>query len=319
MKKLIKSALAVSAAGAAGYFALADVIQRFISDRNFELPMWLNELVSGSDYEEIGKICAENRRWLEGYGYEKYEMQSDRGYKLQGYLMKPEKPSNIYLLGCHGHRCDGRTEFNAFAQYYLKKGINVFLIDHVASGESEGRYIGMGSFEHRDALKWLGFMTDTFGEDIKIIVHGVSMGAATVMLMSGSEELPENVKLIVEDCGYTSAEEEFSYKFESFKIPHKKIMGTINALNKKRAGYDFSETNALEAVKKARVPMLFVHGTGDLFVPPHMVYLLFDACRSENKELLLIDGAAHAMSFITDREKYESKLDEMIDRFVVNS
>lgn len=316
MKKLIKTLFAASAVGAAGYFAAADLVQRFISDRKFEIPQGLNALVSGSDYDEIGRICAENRRWLESYGFEKYEMQSDRGYRLQGYLMRPEKPSDVYILGCHGHRCDGRTEFNAFAQYYLRKGINVFLIDHVASGESGGRYISMGKFEHEDAIKWLGFLTDTFGRDIKIIVHGVSMGAATVMLMAGSGRLPENVKLIVEDCGYTSAMDEFEFKLNSFNIPPKPILDTVNAISRKRADFDFSETNALEAVKNARVPMLFVHGTGDLFVPVHMVNQLYEACGSENKELLIIDGAAHAMSFIKDRAKYEAKLDEMLSKFV---
>lgn len=318
MKKITKAVLGTAAAATTGYCLLADLIDKLLVDRRYTVPQEFSDKVSGADISSLAELCAINMEWLEGYGYEKYSITSDRGVRLVGYLMKAEKPSDIYVLGCHGYRSDGKKEFNAFAQYYLKKGINVFLIDHVAAGESEGKYIGFDRFEYADALKWLTFMTETFGKDIRIIVHGVSMGAATVMMMSGAGNLSRNVKFIVSDCGYTSAWDEFEYKLKEMKVPTQPLLNTVNAINKHRAGYDFKDTSALESVKKASVPMLFVHGGADVFVPTYMAYILYDACASKDKDLLIVDGADHAQSFIDGQAQYEAKLDEFIEKFIVS-
>lgn len=318
MKKITKAVLGTAAAAATSYYLVADLIDKLLIDRRYTVPQEFSDKVSGADISSLAEICEKNMKWLEGYGYEKYAITSDRGEKLAGYLMKPEKPSDIYVLGCHGYRSDGKKEFNAFAQYYLKKGINVFLIDHVAAGESEGKYISFDRYEYADALKWLTFMTETFGKDIKVIVHGVSMGAATVMMMSGAGNLSRNVKFIVSDCGYTSAWDEFEYKLKEMKIPTQPLLNTVNSINKHRAGFDFKDTSALESVKKASVPMLFVHGGADVFVPTYMAYILYDACASEEKDLLIVDGADHAQSFLDGQEQYEAKLDEFIEKFILS-
>lgn len=316
MNKLTKAVIGTATAATTGYLLLADLVDKLLVDRRYTVPQEFSDKISGADISSLAELCAINMKWLEGYGYEKYSILSDRGQKLVGYLMKPEKPSDVYVLGCHGYRSDGRKEFNAFAQYYLKKGVNVFLIDHVAAGESEGKYISFDRYEYADALKWLTFMTETFGKDIQIIIHGVSMGAATVMMMSGAGNLSRNVKFIVSDCGYTSAWDEFEYKLKALKIPVQPILNTVNAINKHRAGFDFKDTSALESVKKASVPMLFVHGGGDTFVPTYMAYILYDACASKDKDLLIVDGADHAQSFIDGQEQYEEKLDAFIERFI---
>lgn len=316
MKKITKAILRTAAAAATGYYLMADLIDKLLVDRRYVVPQSFSDKVSGADISSLAELCEINMKWLEGYGYEKYSINSDRGQRLVGYLMKPENPSDVYVFGCHGYRSDGRKEFNAFAQYYLKKGFNVFLIDHVAAGESEGKYISFDRFEYADALKWLTFLTDSFGDNIQIIVHGVSMGAATVMMMSGAGNLCRNVKFIVSDCGYTSAWDEFEYKLKSMKIPTQPLLNTVNAINKHRAGFDFKDTSALESVKKASVPMLFVHGGADVFVPTYMAYILYDACASRDKDLLIVDGADHAQSFIDGQADYEAKLDEFIDKFI---
>lgn len=316
MKKNTKAVIGTAAAAATGYCFLADLVDKMLVDRRYIVPQSLSDKISGSNLSSLAELCAINMKWLEDYGYEKYAMYSDRGQKLVGYLMRPETPSDVYVLGCHGYHSDGKREFNAFAQYYLRKGVNVFLIDHVAAGESEGRHITFDRYESADALKWLTFMTETFGRDIKIIVHGVSMGAATAMMMSSAGNLCRNVKFIVSDCGYTSAWDLFEYKLKEAKIPVQPLLNTVNAINKHKAGFDFKDTSALEAVKKAQVPMLFVHGSKDNLVPPYMAYLLYDACAGEDKQLLIVDGADHAESFIHDQAAYEAKLDEWIDRYI---
>ena len=311
-----KSSKLLVAAGAAvsGTYLLCDLISNLLVDRRFTVPEAFGDLVSGADFTEMRELSERNFRLLEDYGYERYTINADDGTKLIGYLLRPEKPSKVFVFGSHGYRSDGRHEFSAFSQYYLSKGFNVFLVDHRAAGESDGKYIGFDFFEAKDSIKWLEFLNETFGEDISIVLHGVSMGSATVMMMSGDENLPKNVKLVVADCGYTGAWDEFSYKLSEMKIPEKPLLQIINAINKKKAGYDFKNTSALEAVKKASVPFLFVHGGEDKFVPTYMIYLLFDACASEVKDILIVDGADHAASFIVGREAYEKKLDEMLEK-----
>lgn len=318
MKKL-GTLLALGTAAGATVYAMSSYLQKALIGRSFEMPKAVNSFITqNSDTEsENERISKENKDWLMNYGYELHHIVSDRGHKLQGYLMRPSEPSDVYVFGAHGYRSDGKGEWCHFAKHYVEElGFNLFFVDHQAAGESEGEYIGFSSHESKDCLKWLKYMTETFGEDIQIILHGISMGSATVMLMTGSEDLVPNVKFTIADCGFTSAMDEFSYKIDTLKLPFKPIIPLVNAINRKRAGYDFQEdTNALGAVAKAKVPVLFIHGADDKFVPTHMVYLLYEACTSE-KDLLIVPGAEHAESYRVGKEAYDSKTDEFIARFI---
>lgn len=313
MKKAAKL-LAAAGLAAGGGYGICDLVSNLLVDRRFVVPEGFGNLVSGADMTDMRAVSEKNRLWLEDYGYERYTINADDGTKLIGYLMRPEKPSKNFVFCSHGYRSEGRREFSGISQYYLSRGFNVFLVDHRASGESGGKYIGFGYYEAKDSIRWLEFLNKTFGEDISIVLHGVSMGSATVMLMGGDEALPENVRLIVADCGYTSAWDEFKYKLSAMKIPEKPLLPAVNAINIRKAGYDFRDTSAVDAVKRAKVPFLFIHGGADNFVPTFMVYLLFDACASSLKDMMIVDGADHASSFVAGREQYEAKLDEMLEK-----
>lgn len=317
-KIVLGAAIGTAAAAGAVYGAL-NIVDKLLVDRKWETPEKLKAVFAGDSISSMAAICEKNRRWLEDYGYEKYAITNSAGQSLTGYLLKPEKDSDVYVFGCHGYRSNGRDEFNAFAQYYLKKGYNVFVVDHPAAGNSEGKYIGFGIYEYESALQWLNYLNETFGKDIQIILHGVSMGAATVMLLSGCDALPENVKFIVSDCGFTSAMDEFYSQLDAVGAPKavsKFIIGGANKINIKKAGYDFNDVSPLEAVKKASVPMLFVHGASDGFVPAYMANIVYEACASEYKDLLYIEGADHAQSYIKDPESYEKKLSEFEEKFL---
>ena len=311
------SLLKLGVFGAGAVCGAGVLIDDLLVHRKFELPEALKTFFSGTDMSETRVMADELTAWLENYGYERLTLENKDGLKLAGYLLRPAEPSNVYVFCSHGYRCNGKREFCGFVQYYLGRGFNVLLVDHRASGESEGDRIGFGYYESQDSLQWLEYLIATYGKDISIIVHGVSMGSATVMLMSGSEQLPDNVKLIVADCGFTSAWDEFEAKLDGMQIPKWPLLPLVNAVNKRISGYDFkTDTDAVAAVKKAKVPMLFVHGTADGFVPCDMVYEVYAACGSEHKELLLVEGAQHAGSVVTDPMGYEAKLDEMIDKYV---
>lgn len=320
MKKLGALLTLGTALGAgAGLYAANNYLHKALIHRHFELPSAVTKFITENekDESESERIYEENMKWLTDYGYELHHIISDRGQKLQGYLMRPEKPSDVYVFGAHGYRSDGKGEWCHFAKHYVEElGFNLFFVDHQAAGESEGEYIGFSSHESKDCLKWLRYMTEAFGEDIRIILHGISMGSATVMLMTGSDSLVPNVKFTIADCGFTSAMDEFNYKIDTLNLPFKRIVPMVNVINRKKAGYDFQEdTNALGAVANAKVPVLFVHGADDKFVPTHMVYLLYDACTSE-KDLLVVPGAEHAVSYRTDKAAYEAKMDEFIEKYI---
>lgn len=320
MKKTVKIALGAAALGGvavAGAYGACSLIDELLFNRNMVLPETIGRKISGCDNSHLGGFLQDNLKWLEDYGYEKHYLVSDSGYKLTGYLLKAEGESDLYLFGAHGYRSYGKKEFCGVAQYYIKKGINVFIPDHVASGESEGTYCTFGYNEVRDCMKWLSYMRDNFGKDIRIILHGVSMGCATVTMMSGREDLPENVKAVVADCGFTTAKAFFSYKLGDLGVPCENLIKAVDFVHKRKMGFSFDDLKPVESVKNSRVPMLFIHGAEDKLVPCFMVKELYEACGSEQKDILIVEGADHAQSFKVSREQFEAKLDELLDK--VNS
>ena len=139
------------------------------------------------------------------------------------------------------------------------------------------------------------------------------MGAATVLMASG-EALPKQVKGIVADCGYTSAWEEFAHQMRhGFHLPVFPILHLTSCISQLLAKYGFKEASAVEAVKRATVPIVFIHGTRDTYVPTEMVHPLYDACPTE-KELVLVEGAAHALSYMTDPGRYEETLTRFLTK-----
>ncbi len=316
MKNALKATLGLSLAGGAAFaaaYGVCTLIDELLFNRNMVLPEKVGRKISGCDDSHLGTFLQDNLKWLEGYGYEKHYIISDSGYKLMGYLLKAKQESKVYLFGAHGYRSYGKKEFCGVAQYYINKGINVFIPDHVASGESEGIHCTFGYHEVRDCMKWLSYMKDSFGENIDIILHGVSMGCATVTMMGGREDLPDNVKMIVADCGFTTAKALFEYKLKDLGVPPERLIEAVDRVHKRRQGFSFDELKPVAAVKNARVPMLFIHGAEDKLVPCFMVKELYEACGSEYKDLLIVEGADHAQSYMVDKNAFEAKLDAMFE------
>ena len=306
--------------GAAGVAAAAygtwTLIDELLFNKKMVLPQEVGAKFSGCDMSHLHEVLTNNLKWVEDYGYEKHYIMSDKGEGLVGYLMKAKEPSDVYVFGAHGYRSYGKKEFCGFAQYYLSRGVNVFFPDHIASGESDGTHCTFGYQEKEDCMKWLGYMTDHFGKDIKIILHGVSMGSATVCMMSGRDDLPENVKYTVADCGFTTAKALFKFKMDALKIPDVGLLRGVNFANKLNHGFDFRDIAPVESVTKAKVPMFFVHGKEDNLVPAFMAQELYDACGSEHKKVLIVEGADHAQAHLIGKQAYEAKMDEFMEKFV---
>ncbi len=204
----------------------------------------------------------------------------------------------------HGWR-DCAVKFFWLARIYEHElGYNVLMPELHGCGESEGDAIQMGWKDRLDVLHWMKtFQTDT------MVVHGVSMGAATTMKLSGEEALPQIKDLrFVEDCGYTSVWDEFAGQLkEQFGLPAFPLMYSTSLLCRLRYGWSFGEASALEQVKKCRYPMLFIHGSSDTFVPTQMVYPLYEA-KSGEKSLWVAEGADHAKSYLEHKAEYIDKI-----------
>lgn len=314
----LKTLAALTAAGitGVGYLAFREVMGR--ESLMQPLTQLMADKQEKADPDALPSRASDERTiWFNQQELTEYEMVNPKNYRLKAFLLPAEKESDVYVFCSHGYRSSGKGEYGVMAKFYHDLGYNVFIIDHQAHGESEGKYIGFGYHESQDALLWLDWMIEKFGKDIKIILQGISMGCATVTMMSGSDKLPENVKFVVADCGYTSAKAEFEYIMKNnIHLPAFPVVDTANVFNKYINGYEFEDANPLESVKNAKVPMLFFHGGNDDFVPTYMVYELYDACGSENKDMMIIDGARHAESYRRNSEAYEAKVKEFAEKYI---
>lgn len=237
-------------------------------------------------------------------------VMSEDGLRLHGTWF-PRGDCKKVVICFHGYTSQGMKDYIGLSGYYLNHGYSMLLVDERAHGESEGKYIGFGCLDRQDALKWIDWVIRKCGEDTEILLHGTSMGAATVLMTSGLE-LPAQVKGIISDCAFTSPKEVFSHVLKSmYHMPAFPTMQLADFLNRKLSGYGLDECNAAREVKKAKVPILFIHGSGDTFVPCSMCETIYENCASPKKKLI-VEGAAHAESYYKDTDAYENALTEFI-------
>jgi len=252
--------------------------------------------------------------WLTQNSNDVYITTSNNGkLKLHGYELINEQNSNIWAIVVHGYYGQGR-DMLYYAEQYYKRGYNVLVVDLRGHGKSEGNYIGMGWHDRLDIIDWANYLINK-NSNCQIILHGVSMGAATVMMATG-ENLPDNIKVAIEDCGYTSIWDEFEMQLKViFNLPTFPVLNAASAVCKIRAGYMLEEGSAVEQVKKSKIPTLFIHGEQDSFVPFEMLDIVYEAANCE-KEKLVVEGAAHAVSASVNPHLYWKTIDNFIKRYI---
>lgn len=267
-----------------------DIIYAEYNDKNLnDAQKWLEEKSNYSD------------KYIESYD------------KLQLHSYVVTQNSNKWAIVVHGYGGSGKLMSDK-SKYFYDMGYNVLIPDLRGHGKSEGDYIGMGWKDRLDIISWINFIIKE-NPNAEIVLHGTSMGAATVLMTSG-ENLPSNVKAIVADCAYTSAWDEFSYQLETYlKVPSYYILNVTNMVTKLKAGYSLKEASALECVKKATVPILYIHGDKDKFVPYSMMDKLYDATISP-KEKLTIEGGEHANSDLVSPFLYWLTVEDFLNQYV---
>lgn len=266
--------------------------------------------MAGTDWTQYFGLIGERKERMLAREHEDVYLMSNDGLKLHATWF-PTPGSHKTVICFHGYTSQGMSDYIGLSDYYFRNGYSMLLVDERAHGQSEGTYIGFGCLDRHDALKWMNWLVEKCGEDEQILLHGTSMGAATA-LMSSSLDLPEQVKGIISDCGFTSPKEVFTHVLHTmYHLPAFPIIPISSWLNRKRAGYGLDDCNAAREVRHAKRPILFIHGSADTFVPCSMCEEIYENCTSP-KMKLIVEGAAHAESYYKDMQAYENAMNEFI-------
>lgn len=269
-----------------------------------------DQKIINENYEEITEKVDE---WLETADVSTANITSDDGLNLVADYYNTNPDSHKYAIVVHGYS-GNRVHMKAYGLYYAEQDYNILMPDLRSHGDSEGTYIGMGWLDKDDMLKWIDYIV-SMDPEAQIVLHGVSMGGATVLMTSG-ENLPDNVKAIVDDCGYTSVWDIFADEMEYlFNLPEFPFLYSASFFANIRAGYDFKEASSIEQVRKTTLPIFFAHGSVDNFVHTDMVYELYDACPTD-KELYVVEGAGHGQAMYYDPDTYFDKVFNFIGKYV---
>lgn len=271
--------------------------------------------MAGTDWSQYSDILAERKAFMLEQPHEDVYQTSFDGLKLHASYFPAIKESagkKRIVICFHGYTSKSLADFTGLTDYYFRHGYAMLHPDARAHGDSEGKYIGFGCLDRKDALGWINWVIEKCGTDIEIYLHGISMGASTALMASGMD-LPPQVKGIISDCGFTSPKEVFTHVLKTmYHLPSFPIMQGAELVNKKLAGYGMDECNAKREVAKAKVPILFIHGSKDTFVPTRMCQEIYDCCASP-KRIMIVEGAAHGESYFKNMEAYENALDAFIE------
>lgn len=235
------------------------------------------------------------------------------GLRLHGrwYARTPGAPVQILF---HGYRSNALRDFSGGLPLALDSGFNALLVDQRAHGESEGRCLTFGVKERLDCLTWIQFVREKCGADIPIVPVGISMGAATV-LMASSLDLPANVAAIIADCGYSSPEAIIKKVMRDRRLPVFPLYPLVRLGARLFGGFDPNASAAQTELRSCKVPVLFIHGEDDRFVPCEMSRVNFSACAAE-KQLLTVPTAGHGLSYLVDNRLYRETVTAFLHRYI---
>lgn len=262
---------------------------------------------NGEIYEPYRDVMVNWMKEVRAMPHEDFYITSFDGLKLHGRYFEYAPGAPIELM-VHGYRGNGDRDLCGGVQRCFAMGRSSLVIDQRCSGESGGKVITFGIREYRDCLAWVDFMVKHFGEDAKIILTGISMGASTVLMAAG-ESLPHQVKGVLADCGFSCARDIIRKVIRQLKLPLWPVYPLIRLGAILYGGFDPESHSAVEAARKASVPVIFFHGKDDAFVPCEMSKENYEACTSR-KKLVLIPGAGHGLSYLADPEGYLKALGE---------
>ena len=318
-KKLLKTAGVVGATSIASYYLIGNVFYFFtLTKKGIEVP-FIAKIASGSkkndeEKERLNKLMEVGKEWFNNADKEQIIIKSSKFNKnLHADFIFSEKETDVCAIVIHGYTSNP-CSMGVYSKKYHELGYNVLMPSLNGHADSESNKITMGWEDRIDVIDWINHLVET-NPNVKIILHGVSMGAATTMMTTG-EELPENVKVAVADCGYTSVWDIFSNKISNnFKMHTFPTLYSANSINKLYSGFDFKKASSVEQLKKSKTPTIFLHGDKDTFVPYEMLDKVYEACASE-KEKVTIPNSPHARNSCSNPELYWNSICNFINKYI---
>lgn len=300
---LLTGAVAVS--GGVSYIITKKLVELALDRGNVENQESIKKLLSGETNTEIfaryRDAAAEN---LINTPHETVSITARDGVKLVGHFVGCTEPKRA-IIAMHGWRSSWAKDFGMISDFLHENACAVLYAEQRGQNESGGSYMGFGLTERFDCLDWINWLNGSGYETFPLYLCGVSMGAATVLMASGFT-LPENVHGIIADCGYTSPYAIWKHIAENnLHLRYDKWMrDTIDEMCRERINFSSDDFSCTKALESCRVPVLFIHGTDDNFVPIEMTYENYKYCDAP-KRLLVVPGAGHGRSYAVDKERYE--------------
>ncbi|PYZ94954.1 alpha/beta hydrolase [Salipaludibacillus keqinensis] len=312
MKKL-KTVLGVTASLLVVAFTFAaDFFYGEAVERGREVELHREEIaIPAMVTAENEQIIDEAAEWYENQSFETMTLTSYDGLTLEADFLANEESTDQAVILAHGFRSQ-RADMGDYVQFYYDQGFDILIPDSRGHGESEGDYVSFGWHDRLDYLDWINVLIEKTGSS-SIFLHGHSMGAATVLMTSG-EELPPQVKGVIADSGYTSAEDILSYQLENlYNLPPFPMIPVTSGMTKIRSGFTFGEASVIDQVAKNTLPLLLIHGEADELVPTSMTEEIYEAAGGD-KTLWLVPEAGHVKSYSTSTTEYQERLMEFINR-----
>lgn len=281
--------------------------------RRKELPWMVEEEIKKTGYAKYYNCICASDAWLKSHNAQDIYVRSKDGLKLHGYWIPAENPRGTILLA-HGYRSTILVDFGLAYAFYHALGLNILVPHQRSHGESEGKYITFGVRESEDMECWITYHNEYFGNQ-QMILSGLSMGASTVLFLA-DKDLPENVKCIIADCGFTSPKAILAKVYRSVThLPSGLPLLAADLFARIFARFSLTEKDTKEVLKNAKIPVLMIHGLADDFVPSEMTRQGFDCCTGK-KELLLVEKAGHGTSFLVDKENYTKTVIAFLEKYL---
>lgn len=285
----------------------------FACMRRKERP-WLDEQkINKTSYAKYYKYICRADRWLKDHHAKDIFINTTDGLKLHGLWIPTENPKGTMVLA-HGYRSTILLDFYLAYEFFHDLGYNLLVPNQRAHGKSEGRFITFGVKESGDMRQWIEYHNREFGYR-PVVLFGISMGAST-MLYLADEKLPDNVRGIIADCGYTSPRDILASVYKRIThLPAGLSLWSAEWFARIFAGFSLTQKSTERSLAHSRLPVLLIHGKGDGFVPCEMTQRAFDSCIGE-KTVLLVDNADHGHSFWRDPEQYGSLVKTFLKKHV---
>lgn len=301
-------------AGAATYATTSFFLKKTLIRQGGVNQKIVDKFADSKKMSEYMEKMSPIKEWMAKRELENVYIKSRDDIKLHAYYLAADEKTDKVAIMHHGFSSKAMDNM-VQAKFLHDLGFEVLMLDMRAHGESEGDYVGFGILDRFDTLEWIKYVKAWFGNDVKLVLQGVSMGGTTALMALGIKEIQDSVSAVIADCAFTSPAEIFSKVFkDNFHIFPKPIISLSSIKSKKMAGFSFDDYSTVDALIGNKVPVLFIHGKEDLFVPTWMSEKNYEVCTSP-KELLMVENAGHGSSAFENPELYRDTMTAFLKKY----